>query len=276
VIPIFEPVRKRTGSALYEESRGPYQAQAMMRRLPGHAEAFPSPEDLLRRLLQLLAPGRARFVLARSSNEPASAALIAELLDRRGGDGRVVLHPSDHPPAAYLSAMSRSGSWRVLPAKEVPGSIDSTARSLCVADAVVLAGTQDAMMRAIWLPPSVLEGFAQLPPQSDGVLVVDDWHSLVEEYLGGIPVSSVWDRDGGDLDPVLVEMFRVLSDVHFVVVTTSSSPTLESAADAIVEIGPRSEEGNTFEVRLVRDSLEIPPSRPYVLHLGSDGALACS
>jgi hypothetical protein len=248
----------------------------MLRKLPGQADAYPPPEDLLRRLLQLLAPGRARFVLARSSNEEACAALIVELLNRRGGDGRVVLHPSDHPPAAYLSAVARAGSWRVLPAKDVPGSIDRTARSLCMADAIVLAGSQDAMMRAMWLPPSVLEGFAQLPPRSDGILVVDDWHSLVEEYLRGIPASSIWEPDGRDLDPVLVEMFHALSEVHFVVVTTRSSSTLESAADAIVEIGPKSGEGDTFEVRLVRDSLEIPPSRPYVLRLGSDGALACS
>jgi hypothetical protein len=130
------------------------------------------------------------------------------------------------------------------------------------------------MLRAMWLPPSVLEGYAQLPPGSDAVLVVDDWHSLAEEYLGGIPASRLWEPDARDLDPVLVEMFRTLSEVHFVVVTTESSPTLEAAADAIVDVGPRGGEGGTFPVRLVRDSLEIPPDHPYVLHLGRDGFLA--
>lgn len=246
----------------------------MNRKLPGCAESFPPPDDLLRRLLNLLAPGRARLILVRSSDESASAALIVELLNRRGDDGRVVLHPSDHPPTPYLTSIAHSGSWRVIPAKDFPGSIDRTVRSLCMADAVVLTGPQDAMMRALWLPPSVLEGFAQLPSRSDGVLVVDDWHSLVKEYLGRIPISDFWEPNARDLDPVLVEMFRALSEVHFVVVTTGYSPALETAADAVVDIGARAAEGSAFEVRLVRDPLEIPPSRPYVLHLRSDGALA--
>jgi hypothetical protein len=181
---------------------------------------------------------------------------------------------SNPPPIPYQRAISRSGSWRVIPAHNFPGSIDQTARSMCTTEAVVVAGPKDAMLGAMWLPPSVLEGFAQLPPDSDGVLVVDNWYSLVEEYLGGIPASSIWDQDGRDLDPVLVDMFRSRSEVHFVVVTTKSSPTLESVADAIVEISPRCAEGNWFEVRLMRDTLEVPPGRPYILHLGPDGGLS--
>jgi len=231
-------------------------------------------DDLFERLLRLLSPGRARFVLVRSDDGPASAAVISELLNRHGGDGRVVLHPSDHPPIPYQLEISRYGSWRVIPAHNFPGSIDQTARSMCATEAVVVAGPKDAMLRAMWLPPSVLEGFAQLPRDSDGVLVVDNWYSLVEEYLGGIPGRSLWDPDGRDLDPVLVDMFRSLSEVHFVVVTTKSSPTLESNADAIVEISPRRVDGSSFEAQLRRDTLEIPPDRPYFLKLGPNGALA--
>lgn len=245
-----------------------------MVRAPIADRRLPPADDLLRRLLRLLGPGRARFVLVRTLDGHASAALIAELLNRRGGDGRVVLHPSDHPPAPYLASISSAGSWRIVLANDVPGSIDQTARSMATSDAVVVTGSKDAMLRAMWLPPSVLEGYAQLPPGTDAVLVVDDWHSLVEEYLGGIPVGHVWDPDGRELDPLLAEMFRALSEVHFVVVTTKSSTTLESVADAIVEVGPRGGEDNAFEVRLVRDSLELPPIRPYMLHLRNDGSLA--
>lgn len=230
--------------------------------------------DLLRRLLQLLRPGRPRFLLVRSLDEPASAALIAALLNRRGGEGRVVLHPSDHPPAPYLTAISSPSMWRIIPANHVPGSIDEAARALCTSETVVVIGPKDAMMKALWLPPSVLEAYAQLPHGSEGVLVVDDWHSLTEEYLGGVPVTNFWEPDSRDLDPVLVSMFEALSDVHFIVVTTQSSPTLELAADAILDVGPRNDGGGTFEVRLVRDSLEVPPGRPYTLHLATDGTLA--
>lgn len=237
-------------------------------------ESHPSSQDLFRRLERLLGPGQARFVLIESDYHPASTAVIVELMDRRGGAGRVVLHhpvPFRSPPGRVPRS---SPPWKVVTASEVPGSVVATARSMCAANTLVAVGPNDVMLRALWLPPSLLEAYAELPPSTEAVLVVDDWYSLVEEYLGGTPSGNSLRPEARDLDPLLVEVFRELSDVHFLVGTSRSSPSLEAAADAILDVHAVGNDHGALEVRIFRDCLEPPPLEPYVLQLSPSGFLA--
>jgi len=241
-----------------------------------HPEPAASPtalDDLMRRLLRSLAGDKSRFILVRSHDGAASATLIADLLDRHDRAARVVRFPSVPMPAAYRSPVSSTRPWTVLLASEVPGSIDITARSMCAATTVLRCAPDDAILRSLWLPPSVLEGYSQLPPSPGAVLVLDDWHALVADYLGGASAHAVWAPAAHDLDPLLVESFQSLSHAHLIVVTTRSSPTLDYGADVVVDVRPRDAEHRVIEVRVARDPSETSPSAPYLFRVRPDGLL---
>jgi hypothetical protein len=230
------------------------------------------PDGLTRRLLHLVSEERARFLLVRSRHRGASAALIADLLDHHDGEARVVLHPSRSLATPYRSPLSSTRSWKVIIAADVPGSIDDTALSMSVAGTMVANAPDEVVMRALWLPPGLLEGYAQLPSSPRAILVVDDWHALVVDYLAGASSRTAWRPAASDLDPLLVEAFRALSVAHLIVVTTRSSPTLERGADVIVSLRLK-DSGRTVEARLTGGRLETTPQIPYVLRLGPNGFL---
>jgi hypothetical protein len=230
-------------------------------------------EEFFRRFSNLLGPGPARLVLVRFFDATAAAAVISEALRRRGASSRLVLHPPDSAPAPYRTPIGPSGAFRIVPGLGHPGSIQLASLLSRHCGGLVVASPRDPMLRALWLPPGILEGFSELPPSSDGVLVLEDWHALVDGYLGATEDPSSRELDERELDEVLVEMFRALCDMHLVVATTKNSSTLESAADAIVMVGPRVGERPDFGVRIVRDPLEEPPARSYQLRMASERSL---
>jgi hypothetical protein len=244
----------------------------MARHSPPADEAA-DPDDLFRRLVGLLGTGPARLVLVRFFDSPAAAAVISETLRRRRAVSRLVLHPPGELPAPYSESIGPAGAWRVVPGLGDPGSLQRSSVLARRIEDLVTESPEDPRMRALWLPPGILEGYSELPANSEGVLVLDDWHALVADYLAGEKDPKDRALDERDLDEVLVEMFRALGDVHLVVATTKNSDALESAADAIVMIGPRLGERSDFGVRIVRDPLEDPPKHSFVLRVRADGAL---
>jgi hypothetical protein len=240
--------------------------------------SFPDPpsgesnaEKTLRRLDRLVGPDHARFVLVRTRNHEASTALISELLDRRAGIARVVLYPSGRTPTFYRSTIGSARPWTIVYAADVPGSIDLTARSMSAAHTVVTFGTDDMVVRALWLPPSVLEGYAGLPATPDAVLVVDDWYALVTDYLGESSAGSGRTPSSDELDRLLCDAFLALSEAHLIVVTSGPTSILERAADAVVDVRRADGDANAVEVRFVRDPFESVPGEVYVLRRRGGG-----
>lgn len=210
-----------------------------MGEAPDRQKDSTSTDDLVARFLRLLGSDRARMLVVRTTDRAASAGLIARVLDRRGREAQVVLYPSDSPPGPYIQSVSSTRSWTVLHASDFPGSAESSARSLAAARTVLLDRTSELMVRALWLPPSVLEGYARLGPAPSAVLVLDDWHALVRDYLAPGSSSPVESPDERELDRLLVDAFRSLSAAHLIVVTTQGSTILENAADAIFDVRAR-------------------------------------
>ena len=229
--------------------------------------------DLMRRMLRLLRPDVSRLVLVRSRDRIASAALVEEVLRRRSGVARVVLHFRGPELPLYRSLAVGPGTASVLRASDVPGSVDLTARALSAAGTVMTAGPNDLVVRMLWLPPSVLEGYARLPATPESLLVVDDWHTLVMDYLGdGVP-RSMNAPASEELDRLLADAFEALSEAHLVVVATGRTLELESVADAILDVRRLDRTESAVEIRIVRDTVETPPEAPYRLRLSREGRL---
>jgi hypothetical protein len=208
---------------------------------------------------RILSANRPRLLLIRSGDRLASAILIREFLDRRTGPACVVADPTGMPEPYFLPITSVLG-WRVVLSSEVPGDVDEVARSMGAANTLVLDHDNDQLVRALWLPPSVLAGYASLPVSSDAVLVVDDWSEIESAYLAVPPRELVWRPDRLELDRLLVDAFRVLSGSHLVLVTTRSSPVLEEAADAILDVRRDTLDGEV-EARIARDCVDPTPDR---------------
>jgi hypothetical protein len=237
--------------------------------------AIPPPagglDELFTRLEHILAPLYARLVLVRTADTAASAALVAEILDRRSGPARVVLHPSEPVPGPYQIPSGSTRTWTVRPAEEEPGSVEATARSMRLADTLVRDARDDLQVRTLWLPPSILSAACHLPLSADAVLVVDDWHRLVEDYLGTTgPVAGTLPLPA-DLDLLLVEAFRAFGEAHLLVVTSAPSPTLEDGADAVIDVRRVPGEPALLEVRILRDPTGVFSTNYFQLCLNGGG-----
>jgi hypothetical protein len=213
----------------------------------------------VRWLGRVLSANRARFLLVRTEDRSASATLVADFLDRRTGPACVVADPATTPPA-YRLALGSPVRWNVLLSSDVPGTVDDIARSMGAANTLVLDQDNDRVVRSLWLPPSVLAGYAQLPASPEAVLVVDDWSEIESIYLEVPPNQLVWKPDRDELDRLFVDAFRVLSGSHLVLVTTRSSSILEEAADAILDVR-RDSIHEAIEAEIARDWTTAPDER---------------
>jgi hypothetical protein len=200
-----------------------------------------------------------------------SAGLIGELLDRHDGPACAVIHPSTGLPRPYQAPPASVSRWSVLRALDPPGSLDSAARSIQAANTVLLDGPTDPLVRTLWLPQSILEGYARLPLSAEGILVVDDWHALVTDYIAGSEGASPARPDVEEFDELLVESFHALAEVHLLVVTPRRAPALEDAADVVLNLNVRDIGRGEFEVRVVREGAEPKPEPSYPLWLNRDG-----
>jgi hypothetical protein len=210
-------------------------------------------------VLRLLASHRSRFLLIRSGDRIASASFVREFLDSRQGPACVVADPTG-TLQPYLLPLASTLGWSVLLSSDVPGTVEDTARSMGAANTLVLDHDNDRMMRSLWLPPSLLAGYASLPASPESVLVVDDWSEIESVYLEVPANELVWRPDREELDRLFVDAFRVLSGSHLVLVTTRSSSILEEAADAILDVRRDSVHGGG-EAQIARDFTDYPPER---------------
>jgi hypothetical protein len=225
----------------------------------------------MRRLLRLLEPDQSRFILVRTRDRVASGALIEEVLGRRAGLSRVVLHCRDPALSLYRFAAHKPGARVIRVDSDDSGSIDLTARALNAAGSVVTDSPGDLIVRMLWLPPSVLEGYAQLPASPESVLVIDDWHTLVKDYLvDGLP-RAMNNPAAEELDRLLADAFEALSEAHLIVVTSGRAQELENVADAIIDVGRSDRRKAEVEIRIDRDVLEPPPNLPYLLPFSLQG-----
>jgi len=110
-------------------------------------------EDLIHRILKVLSPDRGRFILVRSRDRVASAALIEEVLARRTGNYRLVLHGKDPELPFYRSTAQVPGAGAIVLASYFPGSVDFTARAMNIASSVMTDSPNDLVVKMLWLPP---------------------------------------------------------------------------------------------------------------------------
>jgi len=227
----------------------------------------------MRRGLRLLRPDHRRFILVRSRDRLASATLVEQILHRRAGAFRVVLHLGRSDLPLYRATARTPGEGAVLLDSDIPGSVDLTARAMSAAGSVMSDGPNDLVVKMLWLPPSVLEGYAQLPATPESVLIVDDWHALVMDYLGEGVARAMGAPAAEELDRLLADAFEALSEAHLIVVTSGRTLELENVADAIVDVRRLDRPVPSIEVRIARDVLEAPPALPYRLRFSPAGRL---
>jgi len=119
----------------------------------------------------------------------------------------------------------------------------------------------------------VLEGYSQLTATPDSVLVVDDWHSLVLDYLGDELPRATNTPAAEELDRLLADAFDALSEVHLIVVTSGRALELESVADAVIDVRRLDRPDAGVEIRVARNRLDPPSPLPYLLRVLPDGGL---
>lgn len=206
-------------------------------RYPGQSRAAvdsrDGPQDRLRRLI---GQGSSRLAVMRSEVSELTARWVVEALGPTDRPVCVVLPRSDPVRSFYLRTARERAQWNIVAPEETLSSISVMARSLGSLSSFVLDDDRESRLRWLWLPPSVLEGYACLPFGKGGVLVLHDWDQLVGQYLDGGPQGKPGVPGPEDLDRLLTEALEVLSDICMVVATPRPSVTLLETADLVVNV----------------------------------------
>jgi len=138
------------------------------------------------------------------------------------------------------------GPIEIIEARGGGARLEAKARALQTSSELLRADPSSGELDPLWLPDPLIEAFSRIGPGTPGMVVVDSWDALVEQYVGrpGADRRHLPDRDeierlmlnllgGGRVHLVIVVEREALSQLDYLVdgviacVLTSSEDRLE-------------------------------------------------
>jgi hypothetical protein len=190
---------------------------------------------------------RTKVVAVSARPGPERFALTTAVLDALTRPGVVVATAEGAPGYREFFRNRKTASppaWTVLEGGNAEGGIRATARALALARELVVDPDREEAVSALWLPAHVTEAFGLLPPDGTGLVIIDSWDGLLDEYLRGVPpASSDWPSPQ-ELEKILVQTLRQHAQALVVVIVDSSSRSrIVDLADGVVEVTTRGQYG---------------------------------
>ncbi|MGC2359631.1 MAG: hypothetical protein WA691_04925 [Thermoplasmata archaeon] len=239
------------------------------------SEPAPTPKDpatLPDELAVLCQGGRAKIIAVLARPGVERLALTTAVLQTLTSPG-VVVATRDGADAYREFFRSwnptRSGRWTVLEGGNSEGGIRAVARALARARDLIDDPNREESLSALWLPAHILEAFGLLPADGAGLVVIDSWDGLLDEYLSEVsPTADPWPSPH-QLEKILVRTLRQYAQALVVVLVDSSSQSrLAELADGVVEVVARGDYGTLAGSILVTRRSEGPhPAQSLRFHL---------
>ena len=164
--------------------------------------------------------------------------------------------------------------WTVLEGGNSEGGVRAIARALAHARELLRGPNLEEELSALWLPPHVVEAFGLLPADGSGLVLLDSWDGLLQEYIPADGDGSEAWPQADQLEEILARTLRKYAQALLVVIVDSSSHSrITDLADGVVEVVAREQFGGLSGSVLVTRKSEGAPVRASLRFHVESGAL---
>jgi hypothetical protein len=127
--------------------------------------------------------------------------------------------------------------WTVLEGGNSEGGMQAVARALAHSRDLISDANLEEALSALWLPAHIVEAFGLLPADGSGLVLLDSWDGLLQEYLPEPPFDSGPWPSVEQLENILARTLRKYAQALLVVIVDSSSRSrIADLADGVVEV----------------------------------------
>ncbi len=128
-------------------------------------------------------------------------------------------------------------SWTVLEGGNSEGGVQAVARALAHSRDLISDPNLEETLSALWLPAHILEAFGLLPADGSGLVLLDSWDGLLQEYLPEASHDSDAWPTADHLEKILARTLRKYAQALLVVIVDSSSRSrIADLADGVIEV----------------------------------------
>lgn len=167
------------------------------------------------------------------------------------------------------------GDVTLLEASGGGNRIGAQRRALRAADGLIAGGSSEPSVEKLWLPEAMVDAYSRIHPGSPGMVLVDSWDAIVENYLG----EPLEDRDGvpdrGEIERLL---FRLMSraQVHLVLIVEGEETSqLDYLVDGVVVCSTKSEGDRRERWTLLKKMRGIRVDNPWYPFSLEGGRFQC-
>ena len=128
-------------------------------------------------------------------------------------------------------------SWTVLEGGNSEGGVQAVARALAHSRDLISDPNLEETLSALWLPAHILEAFGLLPADGSGLVLLDSWDGLLQEYFPRHPTipthgrrRTTWRRSSPGPSRKYAQALLV------VIVDSSSRSRIADLADGVIEV----------------------------------------
>ncbi|MCI4367309.1 MAG: hypothetical protein L3K08_06125 [Thermoplasmata archaeon] len=131
-------------------------------------------------------------------------------------------------------ATNVEGPVEVIEALTGTSGLEAKGRALRAGAELIRGASEEKDLESLWLPDAVLEAFSRIGPGNPGMVVVDSWDALVEQYVGAVKTDAGPYPDRDEIERLMLGLLG-RGRVHLVIVVEREAASqLDYLVDGVV------------------------------------------
>ncbi|MFI5414678.1 MAG: RAD55 family ATPase, partial [Candidatus Lutacidiplasmatales archaeon] len=126
------------------------------------------------------------------------------------------------------------GPVEVIEALAHTSRLEAKGRAIRAGTELITSAPDDTELESLWLPDALIDAFSRVGPGTPGMVVVDSWDALVEQYVGGVQRDAGPYPDREEIERLMLGLLA-RGRVHLVLVVEREGPSqLDYLVDGVV------------------------------------------